>query len=155
MKNITLHCNVILRASGNFRRALVPLCFDLDDGPVRHVMYSGLGLFATGLKPASGTHICRGLAPCNHTMQGQLTNRIGVYRHRSTALFKYANRTREFVGCLTSPKLQNLKGDAKLLRSLERNDTRFSAPRKEGRLVNMSRIHKFKYQLATRREVVV
>jgi hypothetical protein len=29
MKNITLHCNVMLRASGNFRRAPVPLCFDL------------------------------------------------------------------------------------------------------------------------------
>jgi hypothetical protein len=29
MKNITLHCNVMLQASGNFRRALPPLCFDL------------------------------------------------------------------------------------------------------------------------------
>jgi hypothetical protein len=41
MKNITLHCNVMLRAFGNFRRALVPLCFDLDDEPV-DTLVSGL-----------------------------------------------------------------------------------------------------------------
>jgi hypothetical protein len=38
--------------------------------------------------------IYRGLAPHNHTMQGQLTNWIGVFRHRIAALFKYANRKR-------------------------------------------------------------
>jgi hypothetical protein len=54
MKNITLRCNVMLRTSGNFRRALIPLCFDLG-GPVRR--FGSLGLFATGLKPASGTHM--------------------------------------------------------------------------------------------------
>jgi hypothetical protein len=106
MKDITLHYNVMLRASGNFRRALVPLCFDLDYGPVRLPMYSELGLFATGLKPASGTHMCCGLVPRNHTMQGQLTNRIGVFRHRSAALFKYANRKLGFVSFVTSPILQ-------------------------------------------------
>jgi hypothetical protein len=38
--------------------------------------------------------MCRSLAALNHTMHGQLTNRIGVFRHRNTALFKYANRIR-------------------------------------------------------------
>jgi hypothetical protein len=38
-----------------FSQALVPLCFDLD-GPVA-TLVSGLGLFATGLKPAYGTHM--------------------------------------------------------------------------------------------------
>jgi hypothetical protein len=41
MKNITLHCNVMLQAFGNSRRALVPLCFDLDDEPV-DTLISGL-----------------------------------------------------------------------------------------------------------------
>jgi hypothetical protein len=62
--------------------------------------------------------MCRDLAARNHTMQGQLTDRIGVFRHRSAALFKYANRIREFVSFMTSPRLQIWNGDAKRLRSL-------------------------------------
>jgi hypothetical protein len=54
MKNITLHCNVMLRPCGNSRRALIPLCFDIG-GPVRQ--FGALGLVATGLKPAFGTHM--------------------------------------------------------------------------------------------------
>jgi hypothetical protein len=61
---------------------------------------------------------CRSLAPHNHTMQGQLTNRIGAFRHRSAALFKYANRNREFISYLTSPRLQNLKRGREALTKL-------------------------------------
>jgi hypothetical protein len=84
--------NVMLRAFGNFRRALVPLCFDLDvDGRVVTLL-SGLVYDRT---QASIWHPCVGVwRTCNYKMWGQLTNRIGVFRHRSTALFEYANRKR-------------------------------------------------------------
>jgi hypothetical protein len=48
--------------------------------------FGALGLFLREDEPASGTHTCRSLASCNHTMQSQLTNRIGVFRHRNTAV---------------------------------------------------------------------
>jgi hypothetical protein len=132
----------MLRAFGNFRRALVPLYCDLMN-------QSGTLVFGACLQQNSSQHMaptCRGLAPHNHKMQGQLTNRIGVFRHRSTALFKHANQKREFVSCLTSPRLQNLKrGREALAKPREREDTHFSVLRKKGRLVNKSRIHKFKY----------
>jgi hypothetical protein len=101
------------------------------------------------LREDSSQHLapmCRDLAALNHTMQGQLTNRIGVFRHRSAALFQYANRIRGIRKLLDVSKTSEFwKGYAKRLRSLATNDTCSSVPRKEGRLVNKSRTYKFKH----------
>jgi hypothetical protein len=68
--------------------------FGVGHGADNSSPFGALGFFARGLQSASGTHMCRSLASCNHSVQGQLTNQIGVFRHRSAALFKYANRIR-------------------------------------------------------------
>jgi hypothetical protein len=106
----------------------------------------GARLVATGLKPAYGTHMCRGLAPCDHTMQGKLTNRIGVFRHRSAALFKYENRIRGIRKLPDISKTSELETGARSSceASRERN-TRFSVPSKEGRVVRQPEINIFKY----------
>jgi hypothetical protein len=137
MKNITLHNNVILRASGNFRRALVSLCFDLG-GTVSGIV--------SDRTQVSIWHSCVGIwRPA--TIQCRVNWQIGLeYLGTEMPLCLITPiGYEEFVSCLTSPGLQILKGDAKRLGSLERNDTLFSVPRKEGRLVNKPRIHKFKY----------
>jgi hypothetical protein len=106
---------------------------------------SGLGLFATGLKPASGTHMCRSLAPA--TIQCRVNWQIGL-EYLGTEVPLCLNTPigyEGFVCCLTSAKLQNLKGDAKLLRSLEREGHWLFSSQQEGRVVKKSRIHKFKY----------
>jgi hypothetical protein len=82
MKNIILHCNVMLRAVWKFPLSYGPIVFDLG-GPA-----TKLSACLPQDELASGAHICRSLAPRNHTLQGQITNRIGVFRHRNIALFK-------------------------------------------------------------------
>jgi hypothetical protein len=76
---ITLQCNIT--NMWNFPLSSGPIVFDLG-GPA----------CLPQDEVASGAHMCLSLAARNRTMQGQLTDRIGVFRHRSAALFKYANR---------------------------------------------------------------
>jgi hypothetical protein len=85
--------NVMLRAFGNFRRALVPHGFlDLVVGGPVVTLAGGLVYDRT---QASIWHPCvRVWQTCNYIMWGQLTNRIGVFRHRSASHFKYANQKR-------------------------------------------------------------
>jgi hypothetical protein len=54
MKNITLHCNVILRTCGIFHSAMVALCLNLVDQSGSSGLWA---CFARGLQPASGTHV--------------------------------------------------------------------------------------------------
>jgi hypothetical protein len=105
-----------------------------------------IGMFARELKSASGTHMCRSVAPA--TIQCWVNWQIGL-EYLGTEIPLCLNTPigyEEFVSCMTSPRLLNLKRDARRLWSLERKNTCFSVPRKEGRLVNKSRIYKFKYR---------
>jgi hypothetical protein len=71
-------------------------------------------------------------------MQGQLTNRIGVFRHRIAALFKYANRIRGIRKLPDVSKFQNLKGDAEALARPRERRTLFPVTSKKGRVDNKS-----------------
>jgi hypothetical protein len=125
--------NVMLRAFGNFRRVwyhIVSLTLIMNKSTPLY-----RGLFTTELKPAYGTHVSEFGGPT--TVQCKVNWQIGL-EYLGTEIPLCLNMpigTEDFVSCLTSPKLQNLKGDAKLLRSLGGEDTHFSVSSKEGRVV--------------------
>jgi hypothetical protein len=101
------------------------------------------------LRQDSSQHMaptCRGLAPCNHTMEGQLTSRIGVFRHRSAALFKYANRKQGIIRLPDVSRTSELETGTRSAYEVSRErNTRFSVPSKERRVVRQPGIHIFKY----------
>jgi hypothetical protein len=112
--------NVMLRAFGNFRRALVSRSFlDLDvGGPV----------VTLEVKPAYGTQASEFGGPA--IVQCGVNWQIGLeYLGIEVPLcLNTPIKNEEVVSFLTSPKLQKLKGDTKLLRSLEfsaRMDVKF------------------------------
>jgi hypothetical protein len=82
--------------------------------------------------PASIWHPCVGsLASCNHTMQDQPINQIGVFRHRNTALFKYANRIRGIRKFLDVSKTSKFEGGREALtKPREKRHLVFSALRR-------------------------
>jgi hypothetical protein len=129
MKNITLHYIVILRAPGNVSAGLgfhCALTLMMDQSATLCIRGSACS------RQDSSQHLapmCRGLAPLNHTMQGQLTNRIGVFRHRSAALFKCANRIRGICRLPVVSKTSEFKrGREALAKPRERRTLAFQLP---------------------------